>query len=106
MPKPIDAVLKALVDVDPGSWLTLTGHSPAPVEVIEAEVSTVTAAADKVIRVNESSPWILHLEFQARQDAELEERLLVYNALLQRRHQMNVRSLVILLRPGADHSQL
>ena len=74
----------------------------APVTVIDADVSTVTAAADKVLRVDEPEPWVLHLEFQASYDAALSQRILRYNVLLGVRHSLPVRSVAILLCPKAD----
>jgi predicted transposase YdaD len=72
------------------------------VEVIEADLATVTAAADTVLRVRASVPYLVHLEFQAGYDRELPERLLQYNVLLRRRHGLAVLSAVLLLRPQAD----
>ena len=69
--------------------------------MIDADVSTVTAVADKVLWVEERVPSILHLEFQASHDAKLGSRVLQYNVLLGIRHSVSVRSLVILLRPEA-----
>ena len=61
MSKPYDASPKELID-----WLLLVGrHTTASIDVIDADVSTVTAAADKVIRVQEAPPWLLHLELQS-----------------------------------------
>ena len=83
MSKPFDATLKHLPEVYPQHWARLVGVPvSAPVAVIDADVSTVTAAADKVLRVDEPDPWLLHLEFQASYDAALSQRLLRYNVLL------------------------
>jgi hypothetical protein len=57
MPKHFDAVLKHLVETYPTSWVAVAGLSVAgAVDVIDADVSTVTAGADKVIRVNTATP--------------------------------------------------
>jgi len=66
---------------DPQDWARLAGVS-TPVSVIDADVSTETAAADKVLRVEEPEPWFLHLEFQASHDGTLGCRLLPDNVLL------------------------
>ncbi len=66
----------------------------------------MTAAADKVLWVEDRDPSILHLEFQASHDATLGSRVLHYNVLLGVRHSVPVRSLVILLRPEADGRDL
>ena len=105
MNKRFDAILKHLPEDYPEDWARFAGVN-APVTVIDADVSTVTAAADKVLRVEGLDPWILHLEFQASHDATLGRRLLHYNVLLGVRHTLPVRSLVILLRPEADGKDL
>ena len=100
MSHPFDAILKHLPEDYPQDWARFAGVE-APVAVIDADVSTVTAAADKVLWVEERVPSILHLEFQASHDAKLGSRVLQYNVLLGIRHSVSVRSLVILLRPEA-----
>ena len=100
MSHPFDAILKHLPEDYPQDWARFAGVE-APVAVIDADVSTVTAAADKVLWVEERVPSILHLEFQASHDAKLGSRVLQYNVLLGVRHSVSVRSLVILLRPEA-----
>ncbi len=51
MSKPFDAATKYLVESMPADWLALAGVTGVEVEVIDAELSTVTAAADKAILV-------------------------------------------------------
>jgi predicted transposase YdaD len=85
----------------------LLGRPAGPTEVIDADISTVSGAADKVLRVSAAPPYLLHLEFVAGHDAAvLPPRLLVRNSLLDDRHDMRVRSGVVLLRPEADSPQL
>jgi len=71
MPKRFDATVKYLPEDYPQDWARRFGGAPksAPVTVIDADVSVVTAAADKVLRIDEPDPWLLHFEFQARYDA-------------------------------------
>src|SRR5437870_6351451 len=102
MPQPFDATTKDLVEMHPEDWLEYLGLPRAAVELIDADVSTVTAAADKVLRVLEPKPWLAHLELQSSRDRELPDRKLQYNVLLDRRHQLPVQSIVVLLRPEAD----
>jgi len=98
-----DATLKNLPEEYRHDWAELAGvERSTPVSVIDADLSTVTAAADKVLRIDEREPWILHLEFQASYDSTLGRRLLHYNVLLGHRHLLPVRSIAILLRPEAD----
>src|SRR5690348_9571469 len=97
MSKPFDAPLKRLPEDYPQDWARLVGvPKSSQVTVIDADLSTVTAAADKVLRIDEANPWLLHLEFQASYDAGLSQRVLHYNVLLHVRHSLPVRSVAIL----------
>jgi len=105
--KPYDPTLKALVETAPESWPALFGRPTGPTEVIDADIATVTGAADKVLRVSTGPPYLLPLEFVAGHDAAvLPRKMHVRNALLEDRHDMLVRSGAVLLRPEADSPQL
>jgi hypothetical protein len=105
--KPYDPTLKALVETEPESWPVLLGLPKAPTEVIDADIATVSGAADKVLRVSGNPPYLLDLEFVSGHDAAaLPGTLVVRNSLLENRHGIRVRSGVILLRPQADSPQL
>jgi predicted transposase YdaD len=106
LPKPFDATAKFLVETQPEDWLEYLGLPRSPVEVIEADVSTVTAAADKVLRLREPESEIVHVELQAGYDRELGERALEYSVLLKRRHRLPIRSILVLLRPEADGPEM
>ena len=106
MSKPFDATTKHLVESRPGDWLEYAGLTRADVDVIDADLATVTAQADKVLRVKAPVPWLAHLEFQAGYDRDLGERTLQYNVLLHRRHGLPVQSVVLLLRPEADGPEM
>ncbi len=71
MPKPIDATLKALLEESPASWPVLFGLPAGAATVMDADTSTVSGGADKVLRVTGPPDWILHLEFQSGPDASL-----------------------------------
>src|ERR1051326_4502385 len=58
---PCDATMKYLLEHHPTAWLTFLGLPDTDAEVIEAELPTVTASADKVIRIKTSSSSLLHL---------------------------------------------
>src|SRR4051812_48944764 len=103
MSKPYDASTKYLVEHYLADWLALVPRQTSgPTTTIDSDLSTVTAQADKVLRVNESVPWLLHLELQASWDDALARRVCWYNALLEYRHDCPVHSLVVLLRREAD----
>jgi hypothetical protein len=103
MAKTYDAVLKHLVEAYPAAWLESLGFpTTARVRVIDADVSTVTAAADKVFWVGETPPWLMHLELQAGPDMDVLDRTHLYSTVLRRRHRIPVRSAIVLLRREAD----
>jgi hypothetical protein len=105
--KPFDPTLKAMVDIGPESWPSVLGRPTGPTEVIDADIATISGAADKVLRVGADPPYLLHLEFVAGHDAaQLPGKLLFRNGLLDDRHEMRVRSSVVVLRPEADSPQL
>jgi predicted transposase YdaD len=104
---PSNPTLKALVETEPESWPILLGRPTGPTEVIDADIATVTGAADKVLRVSAKPPYLLHLEFVAGHDtATLPRKLRVRNGLLEDRHELDVRSVAVVLRPEADSPQL
>ncbi|HEY2910006.1 MAG TPA: hypothetical protein VGI99_07155 [Gemmataceae bacterium] len=104
MSKPYDATSKDIIETDPAGWVAFLGCrvEPGAVRLVDADVSTITAEADKVIRVEQPFPWILHLELQASRDELLPRRLFRYNALLHARHGLPVASVAVLLRTQAD----
>jgi predicted transposase YdaD len=106
--KPFDATLKDLIEEDSAAWPALVGPWPVRrVTVIDADVSTVSAAADKVIRVEgPQGDWLLNLEPQSGYAADGPERLHMYSALLHRRHELPVHSAMLLLRRDANASNL
>ena len=105
--KPYDPTLKTLVEIEPGSWPVLLGYPKAPTEIIDADIATVSGAADKVLRVAGNPAYLLHLEFVSGHDsATLPSTLLMRNGLLGHRHQLLVRSGAVLLRPETDSPQL
>jgi hypothetical protein len=104
--KTYDATLKGMLETSPASWVELAGYGEAQVSVVDADVSTFTGAADKVLRVHDNPGWLMHLEFQASRDASLSSRMHVYNSLLDKRHGLLVRSVAVILRPVADMPSL
>jgi hypothetical protein len=107
MPHRYDASTKYLLEVRLADWLPLSGRTTtAQLRIVDADVSTVTAAADRVLVVEEEEPWILHVEPQSGRDALLPARTQMYNTLIGWRHGLPVRSLIVLLRPAADGTEL
>ena len=105
MSKPYDATTKDLLTERPRDLLAFLGFSDAAryeVEAIDADLSTVTAAADKILRVNAPNPYLAHVEAQSGYDTILDERTLHYNVLAGWKHKLRVRSVILLLKPEAD----
>src|SRR5262245_29137075 len=108
MDKPYDPTLKALVETSPPDWLPLLDLPPAPVSVIDADIAAViSGAADKVLRVQADPEYLLHLDFESGHfSARVPARLRLYNTVLDYRHELLVRSVLVLLHPRADSPQL
>src|SRR5579885_742044 len=106
MPKPFDATLKGLLEVAPADWAILAGQPADDVRVIDADLSTFSGGADKVLRVGGRYARIVHFDFQSGPDRSLPRRVHLYNAWLEDRHHLPVHSVVIMLRPRAELSNL
>jgi hypothetical protein len=102
MSRPYDATLKAMLEACPSDWPALAGFRAGRTEIIDADVSTISAATDKVLRLSGGLNAIMHFEFQAGPDAGLPGRVHGYNSLFENRHGPPVHSVVVLLRPEAD----
>jgi hypothetical protein len=78
MSHPYDASTKHLLQTRLADWLPLSGRTTtAELRVIGADLATVTAAADRVLRVCEDPPW-LQFELQASRDPDLFPNLPAY----------------------------
>ena len=105
--KRYDATFKRLIELYPDDlpdflMKTLGFTSKGPVRVVDSDVSTVSAVADKVFLVSASKPWILHLEALAGHNPRVGRKMLLYNVLLSDQHDLPVRSVALLLHPRAD----
>lgn len=102
MAKAFDVTTKHLLEGHPADWLAYAGLPPgtAP-RVVDADLSSFSVSADKVIRVDAPAAYVAHFEFQSGVDVDLDRRILLYNVLLRWRHGLPVRSVVLLLRPEA-----
>jgi predicted transposase YdaD len=103
MSKPFDATPKWLVELRPADWPAFLGVAARAVEVLDADVSTVTAATDKVLRVRSGDgDRIQHFDFQSGPDASVPTRTHGYSTLLEARHGLAVDSVVVLLHRKAN----
>jgi predicted transposase YdaD len=96
-----DATLKALLEAGPADWPRLLGVPAGRVELIDTDTSTVSGATDKVLRIFGPPDSILHIEFQTGPDGDKPRKLNVYNAILEDRTELPVRTVFVLLRPEA-----
>jgi predicted transposase YdaD len=104
MTKPFDATLKDLGQDCPADFLAEFDAPPtAPVSVLNVDLSTVTTAADLILGLGRPLREVVHFEFHASADANLHRDTLAYNALLYRRFGVPVHSILVLLRPRAQH---
>ncbi len=109
MRKPYDPTTRKLIELGPAAWLRFLRvpiTDPNRARVIDSNLSTVTAEADKVLWVDEPEPWIEHVEFQAGRDTDLPARVQFYSTILGRGHKVPVHSTIVLLRPVADGPDL
>src|SRR6266852_5467393 len=102
MERRFDATLKSLLEDAPDDWPRLVGVADPHVRVIDADISTISGAADKVLRLHGPPPSILHFEFQSGPDASIPCALNLYNSVLENWHSLPVRSVLVLLSPRAD----
>src|SRR5436305_6345609 len=83
MPGPVDVALKHLTEWSPQGWVVRGGWTAAPAQMMDADIATVSGAADKVIRVEGEPDWLLAVDFQAGHDAVAKlADLLLYNSAL------------------------
>jgi hypothetical protein len=107
MAKDFDTAGKHLFDRHPRAWLALLGWPVPPtddgVTVVDSDLSTVSRAADKLVRVDGVAvPYVAHVEFQTSGGPALDGRMLEYNVLARGRHDGRpVRSVAFLFRPTA-----
>lgn len=106
MSKPFDAATKRLVESQPTAWLEYLGLPGTASALIDADLTTVTAEADRILRVEADVPYLAHIEFQSSYETDMDERILRYNVLIYHRHRIPVQSVVVLLRPQADGPEI
>lgn len=99
MSKPFDATLKELVTNHPEDWLRQFG---IPIigtpEILNVDLSTVTASADTLIRTGE---LVAHIDIESGPDDDRARRMLLYNVLAHHHTGLPVHTVVVLLRPKA-----
>ena len=99
--KPFDTVTKDLLEADPLAWLHLVGLPGEAVRMEDTNLTTLTADADRVMRVSYTSPYIANFEMQATDKEEGDRKVFRYAALLHYKYAVEIESVVLLLRPEA-----
>jgi predicted transposase YdaD len=100
MAKQFDAATKRLVESAPHAWLGYVGLPGTFVKLEDADLSTVTAEADRFLRVRDPN-YLAHLELQAGHEVDMGDRMLRYSALGYVKHNLPVVGVLVLLRPEA-----
>jgi predicted transposase YdaD len=102
-----DVATKGLVWDDPAAWLQRFGIAcTSAVDVIDSDITTLTATADKVIHVAEPEPYLVDIELQSYHDADLVRTLWFRQVALDYRHNLPVLTVVVLLRKEANSPRL
>jgi hypothetical protein len=109
MAKKFDAALKELIDGHDAEWgrylAARVGVAAPDPEIIESDVSSVTMQADKVFHLG-GDAGLLHAELQSSWEGDVPDVLLGYNVFLDRRYGPPVKSVVVLLRPEANATNI
>jgi hypothetical protein len=106
-PKRVDTRARELLADNPPAWIAYM-RLPAGglMQVMDSNVASTAAEVDQVYRVSKPRPHLIHIEVQARWDNTLARRMWRYNALLDLKYDLRVRSVALLLRPTADSKQM
>jgi predicted transposase YdaD len=101
MPKPFDVATKQLVEFDPLAWLRFLGLPGEAAELIDADLATVVAEADRILRVA-NPDYLAHFELQASYKVDMGDRMLLYNVVAYYKYRLPIESAILLLRKEAD----
>jgi len=99
--KPFDVATKQLVQSDPLAWLRLLGLPGTNAELIDADLATIVAEADRILRVT-NPDYLAHFELQSTYKPDMGNRMLFYNVVAYYKYRIPVHSAIILLRKEAD----
>lgn len=99
--KPFDAATKRLLESDPVAWLRLANLPGDEAEFVDANLTTITADADRILHV-QTPEYFAHFELQASYKVDMDERTFLYNAVAHVKYHLPVFSVVFLLRKEAD----
>jgi len=104
---PFDVSTKELVWDDPVACLNRFGVGPpGPVEVIDSDITALTASADKVLRVGGPNSYLVNIEFQSYHETDLVRTLWFRQVALDCRHNLPVVTVLVLLCKEANSPSL
>ncbi len=102
-----DVTLKDIVQDHAPEYSPVLGlPKDGPVTPLNVDLSTLSAATDVALGYGEPLREVVDLNFQSGSDAFVDWRQHLYNAALGHRLHVPVRSVLVLLRPAADHPNL
>ena len=108
MSKPYDAATKRILEIRPMDWVRLLGLPEGDVSLVDADLSTVTAFSDKLIRVDaDTGSYLVHNELESGKDtAGVAERLYHYGALAHHKFGLPVVGNVFLMHKESNSPRL
>lgn len=102
-----DAAIKDLAREHPLGFLAQFYRAPTSgIRLLNVDLATVTRAADFVVGIGDPLEEVVHIEFQSSAASGKHADMLIYNALLFDAFQAPVHSVIVLLRPEAQHPNL
>jgi hypothetical protein len=109
MSKPFDSMLNSLIDGHESNWAGYFGARaeivPGPATALDTDLST-TLQADRLFRIDGPEPAVLHLELEATGKLGRPAQLLRYNVAAWGMTDLPVHSVLIVLRPKANATDL
>ena len=109
MSKQYDATLNLMFDQEPAKWgsylASELGLPDGQITVLDTDLSS-TLQADRLFRVDGPVCAIVHLEIESSGHLKIPERLLRYNVVTRGVYELPVHSVLMLLRPEANASDL
>jgi len=106
MPFPFDATLKDIATAYPADYGAAFDGTNRKLRILNVDLSTISAATDVAYGFGDPLEEILDINFQSGPDVHLSGRTELYRAVLHHRYHVPVRTLIVLLRPEADHAHL
>src|SRR5437763_15273923 len=104
MPFPFDATLKEIVQTHTADFAPVLGlPTHLPSKVLNADLSTMSAATDVALGFGDPLQEIVDINFQSGRDSQVDGRIHLYNAAFYHRFHVPVRTVRVLLRRAADH---